>query len=234
MDIRPIAHIHNDMPQKFGIPRQSGLVPELVSVITFEEGFRDPAFLQGLDGFEYIWLLWLFENEKGQISPTVRPPRLGGNTHMGVFATRSPFRPNPVGLSSVRLISVHTSAHKQEDEEGGRYLLPFIKVGGADLRDGTGIIDIKPYLPYTDSHPGAAAGFTDKAKPCLLKVKIDNALLSQIPADKRKALLGILARDPRPGYHDDPERIYGITFGTRNIRFRVCDDELEVISADRI
>ena len=215
LQVKRIATIHTDLPEKFGIPRQSSLVPSLGATITFEKGYDDPEAVRGLDDFEYIWLLWRFENREDTWHPTVRPPRLGGNTHVGVFATRSPFRPNPIGLSSVRLRQV------QITPKG-----PVLHVSGADLRDGTAILDIKPYLPYTDSHEGAAAGFTDidGVKSHSLKVELPSDLAERIPREKREALQGLLSQDPRPSYQKDENRIYGISYAGFNVRFRVAED----------
>ena len=214
-----IAYIRNDFPEKFGIPRQSGLVEELEALIVFVPEYRRPEALKGLEEYSHIWLLWEFsEAERGEWSPTVRPPRLGGNTRMGVFATRSPFRPNPIGLSSVRLERV------EEHPEYGKVL----RVRGADLMDGTPILDIKPYLPHVDSHPEARGGFAGRFEHYGLQVEIPEALMDRVPEQKRKALRGILANDPRPAYQKDPERGYGMSFAGMTIRFRVCGDLLTV------
>ncbi|MCR5417792.1 MAG: tRNA (N6-threonylcarbamoyladenosine(37)-N6)-methyltransferase TrmO [Lachnospiraceae bacterium] len=214
-----IATIHTDLPEKFGIPRQSQLVPELTAKITFEEAYRNPESVRGLSDFDYIWLLWVFETGDRSFHATVRPPRLGGNTRMGVFATRSPFRPNPIGLSCVRLLKV------EQTEQG-----PMLTVSGADLKDGTAILDIKPYLPYADAYPNARGGFTQdpKAARPLLQVEIAEKLLQNIPEDKREALKGILAQDPRPAYIEDDEREYGMMFAGKNVRFSVSGDRLLV------
>ena len=208
--LRPVAHIRTDFPEKFGIPRQSGLLPSLTARIVFADGFRDPAMLRGIDGYDYLWLIWAFSESGGRWSPTVRPPRLGGNARMGVFATRSPFRPNPLGLSSVRLLGV-------EDGPEGKALL----VAGADLMDGTPIFDIKPYLPFTDSHPDAKGGFSDGVRGDRLAVEAAPGLADKLPPEKWEALLQLLAQDPRPSYQDDPERVYGMAFAGREIRFTV-------------
>ena len=214
-----IAYIRNDFPEKFGIPRQSGLVEELEALIVFVPEYRRPEALKGLEEYSHIWLLWEFsEAERGEWSPTVRPPRLGGNTRMGVFATRSPFRPNPIGLSSVRLERV------EEHPEYGKVL----RVRGADLMDGTPILDIKPYLPHVDSHPEARGGFAGRFEHYGLQVEIPEALMDRVPEQKRKALRGILANDPRPAYQKDPERVYGMSFAGMTIWFRVCGDLLTV------
>ena len=218
-----IARIHSDFPSKFGIPRQSGLVEALKARVVFEPDFRSPEAVRGLEGFSHIWLIWQFSQAvREDWSPTVRPPRLGGNTRMGVFATRSPFRPNAVGLSSVRLerVEPHTP-------QG-----PVLHVAGADLMDGTPIFDIKPYLPYTDSHPQAAGGFTDGLAHAPLTVECSPALLEHIPADSREGLLGVLAGDPRPRYQEDPQRVYGLSFAGRNVKFTVDGDRLTVIAVE--
>lgn len=205
MDV--IARVQSDFSGKFGIPRQSGLVPELRARVVFEPAYRNPDMLRGLEGFSHLWLIWNFSANEGW-SPTVRPPRLGGNQRMGVFATRSPFRPNPVGLSCVRLVEVQPNT-----PEG-----PVLVIAGADLLDGTPVFDIKPYVPYADSHPEALGGFTVGAGDFLLEVDFPPALLEQIPEHLRAGLLGVLAHDPRPSYQHDPARIYGLTFGGFNIR----------------
>lgn len=217
-----IAHIRSAFKTKFGIPRQAGLVPELRASVVFAPAYRNPDALRGLEGFSHIWLIWEFsEAARDAWSPTVRPPRLGGNTRMGVFATRSPFRPNPIGLSCVRLDAIRT------DPELGTVL----DVLGADLMDGTPILDIKPYLPYCDSHPEASAGFTGARDMPLLRVDFPPALLEPIDKDLRPGLLGVLSRDPRPRYQDDPDRVYGMAFGGWEIRFRVEDGILTVLEA---
>ena len=210
-----IARIHNDFPTKFGLPRQSGLAPSLRSKIVFEPAFRVPEALRGLDGFSHIWLIWGFSESEGW-SPTVRPPRLGGNVRMGVFATRSPFRPNPIGLSSVRLEGIET------DGENGLVLI----VTGADLMDGTPIYDIKPYLPGVDAHPEATDGFVGAHPQTLLTVQLDPSLTAVLSAGQQAALREILAQDPRPAYHagqPDSGRIYGLSYASRDIHFTVCD-----------
>lgn len=225
MDVRieAIARMHSDFATKFGIPRQSGLVEELRSTIVFEPAFRSRDALRGIEEFSHLWLIWQFsEAVRTGWSPTVRPPRLGGNTRMGVFATRSPFRPNNLGLSSVRLLGV------EHTQEFGTVL----HVGGADLMDGTPIFDIKPYIPYGDCHPDAIGGFTDRAGEFLLKVDFPDALLRILPAEKRDAAIGVLSHDPRPSYQKDPERIYGLNFAGYDIRFQVRDDILTVLSVE--
>lgn len=224
-NIKVIARMKSDFPTKFGIPRQSGLVKELESTIIFEPEFRNDDALRGIDAFSHIWLIWQFsEAVRKDWSPTVRPPRLGGNTRMGVFATRSPFRPNALGLSSVRLLGV------EKTEEYGTVL----HVAGADLMDGTPIFDIKPYIPYGDSHPDATGGFTDAADDFLLDVEFPCMLLDKIPESKRKALLGVLSHDPRPSYQQDPERIYGLTFAGFDVRFTVKDKTLTVTQLEEV
>ena len=214
-----IARICCDLPQKFGLPRQSGLVPALKARIVFEPPFRRPEALRGLEGFSHIWLLWAFSESGGRNwSPTVRPPRLGGNTRLGVFATRSPFRPNPLGLSAVALEGI------VQDPVLG----PTLLVAGADLMDGTPIYDIKPYLPYADCIPEARGGFAQAAPQAALQVKIPPELLARVPADKQEALLALLAQDPRPHYQNDPERIYGFSFAGLALRFQVRDEILTV------
>ena len=217
-----IATIHNDFTAKFGIPRQSGLVPEVESLIVFEPEYRNADALRGLTDFSHLWLIWHFHmSERDTWSPTVRPPVLGGNTRVGVFATRSPFRPNPIGLSCVRLISV----------EQTEALGPVIRVAGADLMNGTPIFDIKPYIPYADSHPDATGGFTQTNPKHTVEVVISDDIAGLFPADKLSALIGILRQDPRPAYQDDPERIYGLTFADVDLHFRVNGDLLTVLDA---
>ncbi|MEE1138379.1 MAG: tRNA (N6-threonylcarbamoyladenosine(37)-N6)-methyltransferase TrmO [Acutalibacteraceae bacterium] len=220
-----IAHIHTDFTSKFGIPRQSGLVDELEATIIFEPEYRVPEALRGIEEYSHIWLLWQFsECADKEWSPTVRPPRLGGNKRMGVFATRSPFRPNPVGLSSVRLMGT------EKTEKYGVVL----RVAGADLLDGTPIYDIKPYLPYVDSHPKASNGFALNEKEGRLTVEIPDEILDVIPEGKQAALKAVLAQDPRPGYQNEPDRVYGIDFAGFNIRFTVDENILAVVSAEQI
>ena len=218
--LRVIARIHSDFPTKFGIPRQSGLVEELRSAAVFEPEYRNRDALRGLEGFSHLWLIWQFSQAvRESWSPTVRPPRLGGNIRMGVFATRSPFRPNPIGLSSVRLDHIaYTDA-----------LGPVLHVRGADLVDGTPILDIKPYLPYGDCHPEAAGGFASEPARPTLEVEIPPALLDQLPPDRREALRDVLALDPRPRYQQDPDRVYGFLFAGQEVRFTVDGDRLQVV-----
>lgn len=214
-----VARMHSDFPEKFGIPRQSGLVDALESTIVFEPEYRNDDALRGLEDFSHLWIIWQFSKAvKSEWSPTVRPPRLGGNTRMGVFATRSPFRPNSIGLSSVKILGL------QKTEDYGTV----IRVAGADLMDGTPIFDIKPYIPYCDSHPDAVGGFTDTAEDFILEVEIPQHLLENFPVDKRQALLDLLSHDPRPSYQQDPSRIYGLAFAGHNIRFTVENKVLTV------
>lgn len=214
-----IATIRSDFPTKFGIPRQSGLVEELRATVVFEPEYRNPDALRGLEDFSHLWLIWQFsEAVRDKWSPTVRPPRLGGNTRMGVFATRSPFRPNPIGLSCVRLEGI-----RREPELGH-----VLEVSGADLMDGTPILDIKPYIPYADSHPEALGGFAAVPAGETLEVVIPPDLLEQVPEDHREALRGVLAQDPRPHYQKDPDRVYGFLFAGMEIRFSVDGDRLTV------
>lgn len=213
--IKPIAHIRSPFSEKFGIPRQSNIVSEVVSTVVFEPEFRNADSLRGIEEFGFLWLIWQFSaNLREQWSPTVRPPRLGGNQRVGVFATRSPFRPNALGLSSVRLLDV-----VWHSPDG-----PLLSIGGADLLDGTPIFDIKPYLPYTDSHADAASGFAASPANRLLVVDFPQPLLEKIPHQLREQLSQLLANDPRPAYHDDPERVYGMVYESVNVRFKVSDD----------
>ena len=218
--IAPIAHIETALPTKFGLPRQSGLVPALRARIVFEPKYRDPVAFRGLEGFSHLWLIWGFsENERDSWAATVKPPRLGGNKRMGVFATRSPYRPNALGLSCVELIGI------THDEKLG----PVLTVAGADLMDGTPIYDIKPYLPYTDSRPNAAGGFAEDVYDYALDVDFPPALLERIPPEHRQALMGLLRQDPRPAYIDDPARRYGFNFLTFDVRFTVDGGKLTVV-----
>ena len=215
-----IARIHTDFPEKFGIPRQSGLVDGLKGRIVFEEKYRNPDALRGIEGFSHLWLIWQFSRAiREEWSPTVKPPRLGGNQRMGVFATRSPFRPNPIGLSCVRLqrVELHTA-------EG-----PVLWVAGIDLLDGTPIYDVKPYLPYADCHPEATGGFAQEVMGHRLEVAFPEELLALVPPEKREALREVLAQDPRPGYqHNEPDRRYGVAFAGLDVRFTVEGDVLLV------
>lgn len=218
--IHPIARMRSDFPTKFGIPRQSGLVSALHSTIVFEPEFRNSDTLRGIEGYTHLWLIWQFsEAVKSDWSPTVRPPRLGGNKRIGVFATRSPFRPNSLGLSSVQFLGLEHTAN----------LGTVIHVAGADLMDGTPIFDIKPYIPYSDCHPNATGGFTDTAEDFLLDVDIPTELLNKLPESKREAAIGVLSHDPRPSYQRDPDRIYGLPFAGFDIRFKVTERQLTVI-----
>lgn len=214
-----IAHIRSDFPSKFGIPRQSGLVDALKAEIIFEPPYRNPDAFRGLEGYSHIWLIWQFSQAiRDHWLPTVRPPRLGGNTRMGVFATRSPFRPNHIGLSCVRLEKVELHGTQG----------PILHVAGADLMDGTPIYDIKPYLPYTDAYPDAKGGFSFQQKNGALEVSFPPQLLDQIPATQQKALLAVLAQDPRPAYQHQPNRIYGMPYADFEVRFTVDDNRLTV------
>lgn len=213
-ELKTIGHVRSDFPEKFGIPRQAGIVDALESTIIFEPEYRREEALRGLEGFSHIWVIWQFsEAVRDSWSPTVRPPRLGGNARMGVFATRSPFRPNALGLSCVELAGV----------ENGELI-----VRGADLLDGTPIFDIKPYLPYVDAYPDARGGFTDTTKEYALQVVCPDALLCKVPENKRAALSGVLKNDPRPAYQHDPERVYTLDFGENKVRFSVDGDVLTV------
>ena len=217
--IQTIARMRSDFPTKFGIPRQSGLVEELESTIVFEPEFRNPDALRGIEGYSHLWIIWQFSQAvRQEWSPTVRPPRLGGNTRMGVFATRSPFRPNNLGLSCVKLLGIE---HTQTDGA-------VLHVAGADLMDGTPIFDIKPYVPYSDSFPDAVGGFTDTADDFILNVEFPEHLLLKIPPNKRQAAIGVLSHAPRPSYQRKPGRIYGLSFAGFDIRFTVEDKMLTV------
>ena len=218
-EVKVIARIRSDFPEKFGIPRQSGLVPELRARVVFEPEFRDADALRGIEGFSHLWLIWQFsEAVRAEWSPTVRPPRLGGNARMGVFATRSPFRPNPLGLSCVKLEAV--------EREGAD--APSLLVSGADLMDGTPIYDVKPYIPYADAHPDARGGFAQTPAETVA-VDFPDSLLRRVPEEERAALAGVLAQDPRPRYQDDGQRVYGMSFGASEVRFRVSDGVLTVV-----
>lgn len=218
-NMKIIARIHNDFPTKFGIPHQSNRLSALKATIVFEPEYRVAEAFRGLEDYDYIWLIWQFsEAVRENWSPTVRPPRLGGNTRMGVFATRSPFRPNSLGLSSVRL----------EEIEYHPDLGPVLHISGADLMDGTPIYDIKPYLPYVDSHPEAKGGFTDHIEEHILKVEFPEELLQKIPESQREALIEVLANDPRPRYQKNPERVYGIAYGENDVHFKVREEILYV------
>ncbi|MCI6184275.1 MAG: tRNA (N6-threonylcarbamoyladenosine(37)-N6)-methyltransferase TrmO [Clostridiales bacterium] len=215
-EMKIIARIRTPFKTKFGIPRQSGVAAEVKGEIVFEPDYREPEAVRGLEGFSHIWLIWCFtEAVSDKWSPTVRPPRLGGNVRMGVFATRSPFRPNPIGLSSVKLERIEYTADRG----------PVLHVRGADLMDGTPIFDIKPYVAYADSHPAASGGFTDTAEFKKLRVELDDGVTEPLP----EGLFEVLENDPRPRYHDDPERVYGMEYGGREVKFRVRGDILTVI-----
>ena len=223
VNIQGIARMHSDFATNFGIPRQSGLVEELRSTIVFEPEFRNADALRGIEDFSHLWIIWQFSEAVRQgWSPTVRPPRLGGNTRMGVFATRSPFRPNNLGLSCVKLLGVeHTADHGT-----------VLHVGGADLMDGTPIFDIKPYIPYADCQPEATGGFTDTAGDFLLNVEFPTSLLEKLPEEKREAAIQVLSHDPRPSYQRKPDRIYGLTFAGFDLRFQVKEEILTVVEVD--
>ena len=222
--MEPIARIRSEFPTKFGVPRQAGLVEALRAAVVFEPQYRVPDALRGIDGFSHLWLIWEFsENKQAGWSPTVRPPRLGGNQRMGVFATRSPFRPNPIGLSCVKLEGVGLSA-----PDG-----PVLYVSGADLVDGTPILDIKPYLPYADCRPEAVGGFAGEAPDGRLAVDFPSELLERVPEHSREALAGVLAQDPRPHYQHDPQRVYGFGFAGVEVRFRVADGVLTVVDVTK-
>ena len=221
-EIKTIARLHCDFGEKFGIPRQAGIVEELEGRIVFEPEYRNADALRGIEGFSHLWLIWQFsEALRSDWSPTVRPPRLGGNTRLGVFATRSPFRPNALGLSCVRLLGVETDPA----------LGPVLRVGGADLMDGTPIFDIKPYLPYADCRPEAASGFAPDAGNTLDVIYMPGTE-EKIPPEKRAALTGVLANDPRPRYQNDPERVYGLRFAEQNVKFRVEGQRLYVLEVE--
>ena len=218
--MKVIAKIHTEFPTKFGIPRQSGIIESLRGSIVFEPDYRNPDAVRGLEDFSHLWLIWEFSEAKRDTwSPTVRPPRLGGNTRKGVFATRSPFRPNPIGLSSVKLEKIEIDPK----------LGPVLYVTGIDLMDGTPIYDIKPYIAYTDSHPDAISGFASKPAEYLLKVDCPETLLQHVDAPLRDSLVAVLAHDPRPQYQDDPNRVYGMEFGPYEVRFKVNDLNLTVL-----
>lgn len=221
--MKPIARIETDFPTKFGIPRQSGIIDTLQGRIVFEPEYRNAEAVRGLEEFSHIWLIWEFsEAVRDTWSPTVRPPRLGGNVRKGVFATRSPFRPNPIGLSSVKL------EHIEIDPKLG----PVLYVSGADLMDGTPIYDIKPYITYTDSHPEAVSGFASKPAEYLLEVDFPEELLEKVAPEKRESLISVLAHDPRPQYQDNPERVYGMEFSGMEVKFRVENRQLIVLEVN--
>lgn len=219
-----IAHIKNDFTSKFGIPRQSGLVPEMTSQIIFEPEFRNPDAIRGLEDFSHLWLIWNFSQSKPTESLTVRPPRLGGNKRMGVFATRSPFRPNPIGLSCVKIEKIEIDAD----------LGPVISVFSADLMDGTPIYDIKPYIPYADCIPNAVGGFADKVKEYRLNVNMPSDVCGEVDEKFKAALYEILANDPRPSYQNEPERIYSFEFGGYKIRFKADEKNLTLTELKKL
>ena len=222
--MKVIGHIRTDFPSKFGIPRQSGLIDSLKGKIILEPEYRNPQVYKGIEEFSHIWLLWEFsEAKKEHWSATVKPPRLGGKKRMGVFATRAPFRPNNIGLSCVKLDRV------EQDEKDG----PVLWVAGVDMLDGTPIYDIKPYIPLADCHPEASEGYTRETKIHELKVEFPEELLNQYPEEKRQAVLGILAQDPRPTYFQDPERVYGVPFAGFDVKFRVDGDLLIVCGLEK-
>lgn len=221
--MKVIARIHSDFSSKFGVPRQSGLVDALESTVVFEPEYRSADALRGMEGFSHLWLVWVFDKAvRDTWSPTVRPPRLGGNERMGVFATRSPFRPNPIALSCVRLAGV------EQTKEHGTVL----RIRGADLMDGTPILDIKPYIPYADCHSDAVGGFAAAPAGETLEVVIPTQLLEKVPESRREALRGVLAQDPRPHYHDDPTRVYGFGFAGMEVKFSVDDGVLTVVDVE--
>ncbi len=221
--VKIIGHIRTDFSSKFGVPRQSGIVDALEARIEFEKEFAQPEAFRGLEGFSHLWIIWQFsEALRNNWSATVRPPRLGGNTRVGVFATRSPFRPNAIGLSSVKIQKIEWDTPKG----------PVLHVRGADLMDGTPILDIKPYLAYADSHPEAVDGFAEQTAFQKLNVHFPEPLLAKIPMDKRDALLGVLGENPAPQYQKDPERIYGFGFAGKEVRFRVKDNDLTVVEVE--
>ena len=223
--MKVIARIHTAFADKFGVPRQSGLIPELQGKIVFEPEFRNADAVRGMDGYSHLWLIWQFSKAvREDWSPTVRPPRLGGNERMGVFATRSPFRPNALGLSCVKLDKVELDAK----------LGPVVYVSGVDMMDGTPIFDIKPYLAYADSHPEAIGGWTDGVERKSLQVSCGADLLKKVPAAQQDALRAVLEADPRPRYQDDPQRVYGMTFAGQNVKFRVEGDTLYVLEVEKV
>lgn len=226
MNMNVIARIRNDFTSKFGIPRQSGIAVKIESVIIFEPKYRNPDALRGIEEFSHLWLIWEFsENtDKDDWSPTVRPPKLGGNVKKGVFATRSPFRPNPIGLSCVKLIGV------EKTEKFGTVL----RVSGADLMNNTPIYDIKPYIAYSDAHPDAISGFALDRESAALEVCIPEEIISPFPENKRDSLKTILSQDPRPGYQQTPERVYGVEFAGYDVRFKVNESTLTVIEVKKI
>lgn len=224
MELKVIAHIHTDFPEKFGIPRQSGLVKELQGYIVFEPEYRTKDALKGIEEFTHLWLLWAFEGvDTDKFNATVRPPRLGGNETRGVFATRSPFRPNPIGLSSVKFEGL------EETGEG-----TVIRVSGIDMRDNTPIYDIKPYLAYVDAHPEATDGFAGEHKEDNLRVVFPEKFLSEFEEEKRETIIRVLSQDPRPHYQNDADRIYGVSFAGKNVKFKVDGDTLTVTGVEHL
>ncbi len=229
IELKPIAKIHTDLPEKFGLPRQSGIVPELCGTIIFEKEYRNPDALRGIDGFSHLWLIWGFSLgfasscESGGWSPTVRPPRLGGNTRVGVFATRSPNRPNPLGLSVVKLVSIESTA------EFGTV----IHVSGIDMADGTPIYDIKPYLPHIDKITSAVGGFSADVDGERLSVNDPDGLIAKLPPNKRDALTALLKEDPHPSYKNDSERVYGFPYAGYEVSFKINGDVLTIISIEK-
>ncbi len=220
---QPVAYVRNDFPTKFGIPRQSNLVEELISYIEFVPGFSNISAVEDLKGFNYIWLIWVFDDFYGkEWSPTIRPPRMGGNKRYGVFSTRAPHRPNPIAISSVKLIDIIDDGHGHVK----------LKISGADMKSGTPVLDIKPYIKYADSHPEATDGYLNEIAVRDLTVECDKALLSKIPKEKNSALISILKHDPRPRYQNDPDRLYGFVFAGFEIKFKVADFHLTVVSIE--
>ncbi len=222
--MKPIGKIYTDLNEKFGIPRQSGLVDDLVGTIIFDKPYNVKEAFEGIEEFSHLWILWEFsDNKRDEFSPTVRPPRLGGEKRKGVFATRSPFRPNNIGLSCVRLLNV------EHTKENGTVLT----VAGVDMKNGTPIFDIKPYVTYADCHPEAKSSFADEHKDDKLNVEISEELLEKVPENKQSALVGILKQDPRPAYQNDPNRIYGLSFCDMNVKFKVDGDKLTVVEVEK-
>lgn len=221
--IRPIAHIESDFEEKFGVPRQSGLVEALTARVVFEPPYRRMEAVRGIEGFSHLWLIWQFSRTPcAQFRPTVRPPRLGGNRRVGVFASRAPYRPNGLGLSCVRLLGVENGARGPE-----------LLVGGADLLNGTPVFDVKPYVPLSDCRPEAAGGYTEITRKHSLDVRFPDELLALVPESKRAALMGVLACDPRPGYEDDPETVYGLSFAGLDVGFRVENNQCAVVRVEK-
>lgn len=224
-EFNAIARIHNDYVSKFGIPRQSGVIDDNESVIVFEPEYRNTDAIRGLEEYNYVWLIWLFsENTGRRYSPTVRPPRLGGNTRVGVYATRSPYRPNPIGLSSVRISRIDTVSENA----------PLIYVSGADIMNGTPVLDIKPYIPYADIHGDAVGGFTDRVRGIGLRIVEGLELLEGMPEQKASVLKRMLEQDPRPAYHDNPDRVYSFEYAEYHIEFRVENDVIHILEASFI